>query len=161
MVKWWRKWVNALRRFPPRLMENADVETVWAIERAASAFPWTEKTFADCLQVGYDAWVYERGDEIYGYSVMAVGAEEAHVLNICVHPDRQRQGCGRYIVRHLIKVAGRRGVHSIFLEVRPSNDRALSLYQQFGFSEIGMRKGYYPARRGREDALVLALPLAD
>lgn len=142
-------------------MKEADLEAVWAIEQAACAFPWTENTFADCLQVGYDAWVYERAGKIYGYGVMAIRAQEAHVLNICVHPDYQHQGCGRYIVRHLLKIADRRGANSIFLEVRPSNYRALGLYHQLGFNEIGMRKGYYPAHRGREDALVLALQLLD
>lgn len=140
-------------------MKDADLEEVWAIEQAACDFPWTESTFADCLQVGYDAWVYKRGDRIYGYGVMAVRADEAHVLNICVHPDYQHQGCGCYIVRHLLGIAGKGGANSVFLEVRSSNYRALNLYHKFGFNEIGTRKGYYPAHRGREDALVLALQL--
>lgn len=140
-------------------MNETDLESVWAIEQAACAFPWTKNTFADCLEVGYEAWVYERGSKIYGYGIMAVSADEAHVLNICVHPDHQHQGCGRYIVRHLLKIVGNQGAHSVFLEVRPSNYRALGLYHKFGFNEIDTRRGYYPAHKGREDALVLALQL--
>jgi [ribosomal protein S18]-alanine N-acetyltransferase len=156
-----RKLLSRLRGFTPRPMKSADVRTVGAIERAACAFPWTEGTFADCLEVGYDAWVYERGGEIYGYGVMAVKADEAHVLNICVRPERQQQGCGRYILKHLLKIASQQGANTIFLEVRPSNHPALSLYHKLGFNEVGTRKSYYPAHKGREDAIVLALQLAD
>lgn len=156
-----QKLLSRLRGFAPRRMRDADVKVVGAIERAACAFPWTEGTFTDCLQAGYDAWVYERGGKIYGYGVVAVKASEAHVLNICVHPDHQHQGCGRYILRHLLKVSRERGANTVFLEVRPSNYPALSLYHKFGFNEIGTRKGYYPAHKGREDALLLALQLAD
>ncbi|KFI18589.1 alanine acetyltransferase [Nitrosococcus oceani C-27] len=153
--------MRRLRVFSPRPMREADLKVVGAIERAACAFPWTEGTFVDCLQAGYDAWVYERGGKIYGYGVVAVRAGEAHVLNICVHPDYHQQGCGGYIVRHLLKISGKRGANTVFLEVRPSNGPALRLYHKFGFNEIGTRKGYYPAHKGREDALLLALHLVD
>lgn len=161
MAKLFRKLLNRLRGFAPRPMRDADLKAVGAIERAACAFPWTEGTFADCLQAGYDAWVYELKGKIYGYGVVAVKAEEAHVLNICVHPDYQHQGCGQYILRHLLKISKKRGANTVFLEVRPSNYPALGLYHKFGFNEVGTRKGYYPAHKGREDALLLALHLAD
>lgn len=151
--------LSRLRGFSPRPMQDADLEIVGTIERAACAFPWTNHTFADCLHAGYEAWVYERGDKIYGYGIVAIKAGEAHVLNICVHPDYQHQGCGRYILHHLLKISSKRGANTVFLEVRPSNYRALCLYHKFGFNEVGTRKGYYPAHKGREDALLLALYL--
>lgn len=140
-------------------MRNDDLEAVGTIERVAGDFPWTEGTFIDCLEAGYEAWVYERRGTIYGYGIAVVKAGEAHVLNICVHPSYQHQGCGRYILRHLIKISRERGANTVFLEVRPSNYPALCLYHKFGFNEVGTRKGYYPAHKGREDALLLALSL--
>ncbi|WP_096527392.1 ribosomal protein S18-alanine N-acetyltransferase [Candidatus Nitrosoglobus terrae] len=140
-------------------MRETDLERVSAIEQATSISPWTYGTFVDCLYAGYEAWVYGRRDKIYGYGVVAVKASEAHILNICVHPDYQHQGCGRYILHHLLKISSKLGADVIFLEVRPSNYRALCLYHKFGFNEVGIRRGYYPARKGREDALLLALYL--
>jgi [ribosomal protein S18]-alanine N-acetyltransferase len=156
-----RKLLSKLRGFTPRPMKSTDIKAVGAIERAACPFPWTEGTFVDCLEVGYDAWIYERDGEIYGYGIMAVKSGEAHVLNICVRPERQQLGCGRYILKHLLKIASQQGANTIFLEVRPSNQPALSLYHKLGFNEVGTRKSYYPAHKGREDALVLALQLVN
>ena len=87
---------------------------------------------------------------------MAVG--EAHILNISVAPNEQGQGIGRRMLEHLIELATGKA-ETIFLEVRPSNVGAIALYEKMGFNEIGVRKGYYPATNGREDAIMLALEL--
>ena len=59
----------------------------------------------------------------------------------------------------LIERAKQAGMQDVFLEVRPSNQHAIALYQSVGFTEVGRRRGYYQAEDGREDALVLKLSL--
>ena len=148
----------ALSEETPRIrrMTADDLDTVIEIERRAYPFPWTPGIFRDCLRVGYGAWVCLLGERIVGYALMSSGGGEAHLLNLCVDPDYQRRGLGRLLLEHVLRQAGRTGADQIFLEVRPSNVAARQLYHAMGFIEVGRRKGYYPAERGREDALVLA-----
>lgn len=142
-----------------RPMTDADLPDIMEIERAAYPFPWTAGILRDCIRVGYNCWVYEIDSVIYGYGVMSVAAGEAHILNLCVRPESQGQGLGRKLLTHIIALARRHGADTLLLEVRPSNLAALKLYQNMGFNEVGVRKGYYPAEQGREDALILALAL--
>ncbi|MGF1547028.1 MAG: ribosomal protein S18-alanine N-acetyltransferase [Thiotrichales bacterium] len=142
-----------------RLMGQDDVATVAAIERAAYAFPWTQSIFDDCLRVGYPSWVCESGRGIVGYALMSVGAGESHLLNLCVHPSQQRGGLGAMLLEHVLVHAQVLGAQMLFLEVRPSNRAAQRLYLRYGFNEIGRRRNYYPAAKGREDALVMAKQL--
>jgi [ribosomal protein S18]-alanine N-acetyltransferase len=144
-------------RFRP--MAERDVSEVLSIDRCAYEFPWTEGIFRDCLRVGYSCRVLERYRIIQAYGVMSVAAGEAHLLNLCVRPDLQGQGLGKKVLLHLVDLARRAGVDTMFLEVRVSNAAAINLYTSSGFGEVGMRRAYYPARRGREDALVLARAL--
>ena len=148
-------------RVPLRLrpMTAADLDAVIAIEVRAYTSPWTQGIFRDCLRVGYEGWVVEEGGELAGYGMLTVAAGEAHVLNLCVAPERQARGLGRRLLEQLLRRAARRHVHTVYLEVRPSNARALHLYRAAGFSETGYRKDYYPDGDGREDAVVLSLPL--
>jgi ribosomal-protein-alanine N-acetyltransferase len=142
-----------------RTMLEDDLDQIMDIEQSAYAHCWTRGIFRDCLRVGYYAQVIEQDDEIQGYAVMSESASEAHILNICVRPSSQRQGIGKMLVEHLIGVAKRMGNNIMLLEVRPSNQAAIGLYQKLGFFEVGCRKGYYPDKNGREDALILALNL--
>ncbi|HWU52598.1 MAG TPA: ribosomal protein S18-alanine N-acetyltransferase [Tahibacter sp.] len=141
---------------PLRLEEVADVA---AVEARAYEFPWSEGIFRDCLRAGYNCWVLVREQAIIGYGVLSVAAGEAHVLNVCVAPEAQGEGHGRRLMRRLMDLARWHGAERIFLEVRPSNPRAMQLYHTLGFNEIGRRPNYYPARNGREDAIVMALEL--
>lgn len=141
-----------------RKMRSSDLPGVMAIERANYQFPWGEDIFRDCFRANYSCWVCEEQDAVLGYSILAMGVGEAHVLNICVAPDEQGQGIGRKMLENLIEEARGRA-ETMFLEVRPSNTVALALYQNMGFNEIGIRKGYYPAENGREDAIMLALQI--
>jgi ribosomal-protein-alanine N-acetyltransferase len=143
-----------------RPMRTEDIDAIMAIEERVYPAPWTAGIFADCLRVGYACWVFESDGAVVGYGVMSVGAGEAHVLNLAAHPDFQGRGLGRRMLRHLLRLARHREAAKAFLEVRPSNGRAIALYESLGFQEIGRRKGYYRDPDGREDALVLALPLA-
>jgi ribosomal-protein-alanine N-acetyltransferase len=136
-----------------------DLNEIMNIETRAYEFPWSAGIFSDCLRVGYSCWAYEDENNIIGYGVMSVAAGEAHILNLTVKPESQRRGIGEILIKQFIKLARRYEVDMLMLEVRPSNKAALSLYAKLGFNEISVRKGYYPAATGREDALILACSL--
>ncbi len=138
-----------------RSMHELDVETVVAIERAAYQFPWSEGIFRDCLRVGYFCRVIEVDGETAGYGIMSVGAGEAHVLNVCVRRVLRRPGLARKLLVDLLDRARAAGMYEAYLEVRPSNTAAARLYLSLGFEQIGVRRGYYQAVGGREDAQVL------
>ncbi|MEW5756838.1 MAG: ribosomal protein S18-alanine N-acetyltransferase [Pseudomonadota bacterium] len=142
-----------------RPMHEADLPTVTRLDAAAYPFPWTEQIFRDCMRAGYLCCVYEKEALILGYGVLALGAAEGHILNLCVSPEHQGRGIGRELLLYLIDVAKANKIETLFLEVRISNDVARHLYHRVGFNEVGIRKGYYPATDGREDAMVLALAL--
>lgn len=138
-----------------RPMTPEDVDRVILIERAAYPYPWTRGNFTDCLVSGYSCWVMEVADRVVGYSIMMAGAGEGHVLNCCVAPDWQGRGLGRLAMQRMIAGAPEYGVECLFLEVRPSNAKAIALYESLGFETVGLRRHYYPADQGREDALVM------
>ncbi len=142
-------------------MSAADLDVIIELEEAAYDFPWTRAIFHDCLNVGYACWVYEAAGLIEAYGVMSLGAGEAHILTLAVRHQRRGQGLGKMMLSHLMIVAKQFHVHTVLLEVRPSNHVAISLYQQMGFNEIGLRPNYYPAHHGREDALMMAFCFAD
>lgn len=145
----------------PRLrpMREADLGAVLEVERAAYEFPWSRAIFRDCLRVGYYCFVYETAGGLVGHGIVSIGTDECHLLNICVHPDYQRRGLGRALVNFLLAFARRKRARVALLEVRVSNISAYKLYTRLGFDEIGIRKDYYPARYGREDAIILARDL--
>ena len=142
-----------------RPMRESDLAEVHALEIRAYEFPWTLGIFRDCLRADYPAWVLLVDGRLAGYCLMSIAAGEAHVLNVCTAPELQGRGLGRQLVHALLRIARARRVDRVFLEVRPSNVAAIRLYDAEGFNEIGRRPRYYPARNGREDALVMALEL--
>ncbi len=138
-------------------MDMSHLPQVLAIENAAYEFPWSESVMGDCLRVGYSAWVVcDASAAVLAYALMSMAAGEAHILNICVAPDQRRQGLAHFLLKHLMMTARAGSIEQIFLEVRVSNTAAQQLYFNHGFVEIGQRRAYYPAREGREDALVLS-----
>ena len=138
-----------------RAMRGSDVGDVVAIERASYQFPWSEGIFRDCLRVGYVCRVVTVSRQVMGYGVMSLGAGEAHILNLCVGEAFRCRGVGRRLLGALIERAADAGMADAFLEVRPSNTVAIRLYLALGFEQVGMRRGYYQAAAGREDAAVL------
>lgn len=143
-----------------RPMREADLDAVMRIEERAYPFPWTRGIMRDCLHAGYAMWVQERAGEIVGYGVLSIAVGEAHVLNLCTAPGHEGEGLGRRMLQALLRVARGGGAQRVFLEVRPSNPRAIALYERSGFNEIGRRPRYYPAAdHGREDAIVMAIEL--
>lgn len=144
-----------------RPMREADLDAVMEIELRAYPFPWSRGIFRDCLHSGYAMWVQEQQGVIVGYGVLSIAADEAHVLNLCTAPGHEGQGLGQRMLQALLKIARGHRAQRVFLEVRPSNPRAIALYERAGFNEIGRRPRYYPAHDGREDAIVMAMELLD
>lgn len=142
-----------------RAMNYNDLDAVLEIEGVAYDYPWSRQIFSDCLMAGYLACALDDGNQLIGYSVLSTAAAEAHILNLCVDPDFQRRGYGNRMLSHLLEYASSVGIERIFLEVRPSNDAAIKLYERAGFSALGVRKSYYRAADGREDALVMVLEM--
>jgi len=136
-------------------MTEFDVPVVVALERAGYQFPWSEGIFRDCLRVGYICRVIDVGGATGGYGIMSVGAGEAHILNVCIREEYRCRGLARRLMRHLLERARAAGMHEAYLEVRPSNTVASRLYMSLGFEQVGVRRGYYQAAVGREDAAVL------
>lgn len=140
-------------------MTHADLKEVMVIEASAYPFPWTESIMGDCIRVGYRCQVVEVAGRIEGYGIMSLGAGECHILNLCIRPESQGRSLARRLLEHLLDLAQAGGAQTAFLEVRPSNPRAVRVYQMAGFCEVGLRRDYYPAEGGREDALVMAKEL--
>jgi ribosomal-protein-alanine N-acetyltransferase len=145
------------RRIQP--LVEADLAAVLAIERELYEFPWTDANFGDSLKAGYSCWSYVEEGRFIGYAVIMLAAGEAHLLNLSIAAAAQRRGHGSRLLAHVVRAAQEYGARVLFLEVRPSNVPAQRLYAAHGFHQIGVRRGYYPAQDGREDALVLSLPL--
>lgn len=143
-----------------RPMNAADVPAVAAVERASYAFPWSEGIFRDCLRVGYHCRVVEVAGLVIGHGILSLGAGEAHVLNVCVRAEFRCRGVGRRLLAAMLDAARAAGMAEAFLEVRPTNLSAIRLYLSMGFRQVGVRRGYYQAVDGREDAAVLRLELA-
>lgn len=147
----------------PRLafvpMRETDVDAVAAAERRTYAFPWTTGNFVDSLKAGHSAWVCREDGDLVGYAVLMMVVDEAHLLNITILPEAQRRGLGSELLGQMFAVARHHGAVRMLLEVRPGNVAGLALYRRFLFSEIGRRRGYYPGRDGREDAIVMAREL--
>jgi ribosomal-protein-alanine N-acetyltransferase len=143
-----------------RPMQAADLNGVELVEKASYDYPWSRAVFRDCLLAGYYSLVLDVGGTVYGYTIMSIAAAEAHILNLCVHPELRRLGYGRRLLNALLFKAQDNSVKQVFLEVRPSNRAAINLYSSAGFEEIGIRPAYYQARNGSENAVVLSLALS-
>jgi [ribosomal protein S18]-alanine N-acetyltransferase len=143
-----------LEPFSPLLVD------AWlAIEMRAYTHPWTRGNFLDSHANGQYMLSLLAGDELLGYFVALRGVDEVHLLNITVAPEHQGQGWGRTMLDALCIWARGESMQWLWLEVRPSNARAIELYERYGFVRVGERKNYYPAASGREDALVMSLRL--
>lgn len=140
-----------------RAMRGDDLPRVSELENASYEFPWSLGVFADCLKAGHPCWVLCVDALVAGYGILSMGAGEAHVLNICIAPDYRGRGFGRHLLRRLLDISRWNGAERVFLEVRPSNPMAKALYESLGFTDIGKRPRYYPAKNGREDAIVMVL----
>ena len=142
-----------------RQMLVTDLDEVIVIEREVFLFPWTRGNFGDSISSGYHCYVLELGGHIFGYGVMTIGLDEAHLLTLSVTAGCQQEGWGEKLLQHFLCLAKEHHARSVYLEVRKSNLGAARLYERIGFTRIATRSGYYPAMGGREDAIVMELTL--
>lgn len=140
-------------------MQANDLEQVNAVEQASAEHPWRAAHFIDSLDSGYICETARIDNLVVGHSVMMAAASEASILILTVDKQHQRQGIGRQLLQHMIDLASKTDCETALLEVRRSNHRAFNLYLSEGFSEIGIRKNYYPVGNGWEDAIVMAMEL--
>ncbi|MGS0740580.1 ribosomal protein S18-alanine N-acetyltransferase [Glaciimonas sp. GG7] len=142
-------------------MSIADLEEVVEIEKRVYSHPWTYGNFVDSITSGYQCWTLrDAAHRLVGYFFLMSVVDEAHLLNISVHGDLHGCGIGKQLLDKVVLQAHDQAMTSVLLEVRPSNPRAIMIYQRYGFVQIGIRPSYYPAvGEGREDAIVMRLSL--
>lgn len=142
-----------------RPMQIADIDAILAIEHANFPYPWTRGNFVDSINSGYSCWVLESHQELIGYAIVMMVLDEVHLLNISVAKPYQGKGIGRELLNTMMQVGRSYGGQHMFLEVRVSNTQAIGLYESIGFNEMAIRRQYYPAKQGREDAILMGLAL--
>ena len=142
-------------------MTMQDLDEILRIEYRVYPYPWSRANFADSMNSGYSCWVCRVAGELVGYFVLMMLVDEAHLLTIGVARAHQGKGFGARLLQQAMAGAAQSGARTLLLEVRPSNERALALYRHFGFRQIGVRRDYYPAEGGREDALVMTYELGE
>jgi len=140
-----------------RRLNLEDVDRIFEIEELAYPFPWSRGLFVDCLRAGYAFFGLQIGKDLAGYTIINWAVGEAHLLNLCIHPDWQHRGYGSLLLEYAINHVVRQNNEAMYLEVRASNTRAARLYKNRGFRVIGSRRSYYQAGDGREDAIVMRL----
>jgi [ribosomal protein S18]-alanine N-acetyltransferase len=139
---------------------NQNLATILLIENEAHILPWKEQIFRDCLQAGYICWALQQDNQIIGFVIFSLKAEECEIFNICIKPSMQHQGYGYYLLQQVFTYVKKKNITMVFLEVRKSNKNAINLYYKIGCNELGIRKKYYPCPDGtREDAIMLGIDL--
>lgn len=141
-------------------LSTADLTKAWHIEKRAHAFPWSEQTLASNQGERYCNYQLSVDGEMAAFAITQVVLDEATLFNIAVDPAYQRRGLGRALLEHVIDEVEKLGVVTLWLEVRASNVAAIALYESVGFNEATIRRNYYPTADGREDAIIMALPIS-
>ncbi|CEN55377.1 ribosomal protein S18-alanine N-acetyltransferase [Candidatus Methylopumilus turicensis] len=142
-----------------REMQIDDLDAVIQIETVNFPFPWTAGNFKDSINSGHICLVLEIDELMIGYAILMMVLDEAHLLNISISADWKGKGWGRHLLNHMMQISREQGGLNMFLEVRPSNVSAITLYESIGFNEMGVRPGYYPAHNGRENAVLMGVAL--
>ncbi|MCV2369542.1 ribosomal protein S18-alanine N-acetyltransferase [Roseateles oligotrophus] len=153
---------NSARLWP---MRAADVAEILVLERQVYAMPWSEGNFIDSLAAGYEAFVLRSAPvlrdprtQLFGYFLAMKGVDEMHLLNLSVAPEQQGRGFARLMLDALCKICREQACPQLWLEVRVGNQRAREVYRRYGFTELGLRRAYYPVAAGpREDAVLMNL----
>lgn len=139
-----------------REMSQDDLDGVMEIENVSFLSPWTRRLFEETLRSPVStSFIMKKGNGTVGYIILYAVADEAHILNVAVHPTYRRRGYGGALLDYAIRYFRERHVTEFFLEVRESNAAAIQLYHRHGFLKIGKRKNYYSETH--EDALVMYL----
>lgn len=140
-------------------LDTSNIDAAYQIHRQVQPKPWSKSTFSDCLTSPYYALQVTHQDQLLGYALVLEVVDEATLMDIAVTPSARRQGVGQKLLNSIIDQCRQHSMQTLWLEVRAGNRPAITLYQQAGFEQVEVRKGYYPAEEGREDALIMCLPL--
>ncbi len=149
-----------LPAFSYRAIRDCDISAVATIEKDVYAFPWSPGNFRDSLLSGYQCWGCWAENQLIGYAIIMVALEEAHLLNFAIARAWQGRRAGAKFLGFVVEESQRTRCEMLYLEVRPTNLMGRRLYERFGFKQLGLRRDYYPAVTGREDALFLGLNIA-
>ncbi|MEW5838293.1 MAG: ribosomal protein S18-alanine N-acetyltransferase [Pseudomonadota bacterium] len=151
--------MNLFAQLKLRAWNESDIAAMALIEQEAYPYPWSAGIMRDCFLAGHWGWTAWSRGELAAYGVVQAVLDEAHLLNLCTAPSWQGQGIGRGILSFVMQQCAQREMQRMLLEVRASNTPALGLYRALGFVQDGVRKGYYPASGGREDAVLMSRSL--
>ncbi len=135
-------------------MRQEHVAQVAALEKLCFRDPWSENSVASELNNPLSLWLVALdGERLAGYVGSQTVMDESDMMNVAVHPDFRKQGIATALILGLVEELRKKGSHCLTLEVRASNENAISVYRKLDFQEVGRRKNYY--RNPREDALIL------
>lgn len=135
-------------------MRECHVAQIADLEKLCFNDPWSYNSIASELDNRLSLWlVAEEEGRVLGYVGSQTVLGETDMMNIAIHPDFRKRGIGTALISCLIDTLSNHGSHSLMLEVRASNNPAISVYTKLGFFEVGRRKNYY--RNPKEDALIL------
>ena len=137
-------------------MIDTHISDVISSENDSYGYTWSEKIFFDCIKHNYLCKVLLLDNTVVGYLISSIVQNECHIMNLCIRKEFRGNGYGKYLLKELHEEVIKSDCVLVFLECRPSNLSALNLYKSEGYNEIGLRKNYYPAPNGYEDALMLA-----
>jgi ribosomal-protein-alanine N-acetyltransferase len=140
-------------------LADLPLSTLMSVENACHSHPWSQATMQSCLQGRYFNGAVISQGQLQGFYIGEVAGPDHTLMDICVAPQFQRQGIAKALLNDFIAVSEAANAENLFLEVRASNIGAISLYQWVGFSEVGVRKNYYPSDNGNEDAILMAMTL--
>ncbi len=142
--------------FSIRRMTEKDLDEILAIEQASYKTPWSRRAFESEINARHAfPLILGRPDSssVLGYVCYWLTLDECHILNVAIHPRFRRMGLASQLIDHLLEICQREGVLRYFLEVRVSNEGAISLYRKYGFKVCGVRRRYYGDTG--EDALIM------
>jgi len=121
-----------------------DLDEVMIIEKSVHSYPWTRGNFIDSIQNKHQGDVLRNSNQVLlGYFIIMQIQKEAHLLNISVHNAIQNHGIGKMMLEKMCSSLQGKDFESILLEVKVSNERAISIYRNHGFIKIGHRRNYY------------------
>jgi len=138
------------------LLEQKHLQDVWRIEQQAHSHPWAESIINDVNSRGACHYVLLNENNVVGYFYAQNIVGEVTLLNIAVDPRKQGKGFGKYLIEQFLSICVESKADSVWLEVRESNLKAISLYESIGFNEVDRRLNYYPAKKGKEDAIIMS-----
>ena len=138
-------------------IQEKDFEQLFDIEQAAHLVPWSMGTLKNNMGERYLNLKIEYNNQIVGFAICQTVLDEATLFNIAIHPNYQGQKLGFTLLNALIEQLRNKGILTLWLEVRESNQNAIRLYEKLNFNEVDIRKNYYPTPDGkRENAVIMA-----